>query len=148
MLPVSCLLLTYFSFRSDIVRFGVSCGDSVFQTGSCLLWRWYVMLFWATRALVNISFPICHGGHRSELCTEDLEQKISRNLQSAFCWLAFLPPVLQFLFCKSCLCWLFFPFSKWSEKLFFPQEKSSFASFFPTGTDGFENKLVGKNCTS
>lgn len=41
------------------------------------LWSWCVMLFWATRALVNIFFPVCHRGHHWKLCIGPQNTKLA-----------------------------------------------------------------------
>jgi len=121
----SCeLSFTCILFLCDVGKFGILHGASVFQTGNCLLWRWYMMLFWATRALVNISFPVCHRGYPWEVCTEDLKiENLAEDLLVLFLLAGFFPStirvfVLQILFSSDCRT----PFLR-SAKLFFLQEE-------------------------
>lgn len=120
-------------------------GASVFHTGSCFLSRWHMLLFWATGALVNVFFPVCHRRHHWE-CTEDLRID-RRSFQSCFCGLFFPLSIRIFVLEIMFFSWLFYPFSEWSTKFFFPQEKSSFASFLmlsPLVLIFFDNKLIGR----
>lgn len=134
---LSFICILFFLMLVNLIYYN---GASVFYNGSYLLSRWYMVLFWATRTLVNVFFPVCHRRHHWECTTEDLRIDSYEELPVMFLWAIFFPLVLEFLFNKSCFFLTYLPFFRVIYKIVLSSRKE-FLWFipyaFPTGTDIF-----------
>lgn len=139
MLPVSCLLFAYFFFFFSETFFLMLVNlvyylellyfklEAVFFEGG--LWCYFDLLeLWSAFPSLRVT-----EGTIQNCVQRTSKQKISRTFQSSFCWLAFFPLVLQFLFCKL---WVFFsdfstPFQSDLQNCPFLKKRVPFALFFP-----------------